>query len=208
MALPRYTGKCIGCGKCLLICPGLAITLVDYRKGSDNPIVTIAYEIINHPIKVGDSRILTDIEANSLGEFRVEAVQDFPKLHTQLVRFRVPKEIAKQIAGFQVQDSEVSKAMEQAILPQGFADEAMVCLCERVTVGQVRRLIRQGISDLNQLKAITRAGMGPCGAKTCEVMIKGILREEGIPTSAVVPNTKRPIFIEVPLSKFPDGGSK
>ncbi|MDZ4121974.1 MAG: (2Fe-2S)-binding protein, partial [Candidatus Cloacimonadaceae bacterium] len=67
----------------------------------------------------------------------------------------------------------------------------------------VRKLIKSGITDLNQLKAITRAGMGPCGAKTCEVLIKGLLREEGIPTTDVVPNTKRPVFIEVPLEKFP-----
>jgi Fe-S-cluster-containing hydrogenase component 2 len=58
MALPRYTGKCIGCGKCLLICPGLAITLVDYRKDRDNPTVTIAYEIMNMAVKTGDQREL------------------------------------------------------------------------------------------------------------------------------------------------------
>ncbi|MBM4404500.1 MAG: (2Fe-2S)-binding protein, partial [Candidatus Cloacimonetes bacterium] len=78
----------------------------------------------------------------------------------------------------------------------------MICLCERVTAGEVRKLIRSGITDLNQIKAITRAGMGPCGAKTCEVLIKGLLREEGIPIDAVVPNTKRPVFVEVTLDKF------
>ncbi|MDD3282840.1 MAG: (2Fe-2S)-binding protein [Candidatus Cloacimonetes bacterium] len=84
----------------------------------------------------------------------------------------------------------------------------MICLCERVTVADVRALIRKGITDLNQIKAITRAGMGPCGAKTCEVLIKSLLREEGIAISEIVPNTKRPIFVEVPLGTFPSGGKK
>ncbi|MCB5266450.1 MAG: FAD-dependent oxidoreductase, partial [Candidatus Cloacimonetes bacterium] len=208
MALPRYVGECIGCGKCLLICPGLAITLVDYRKDKAYPTVTIAYEIMNIPVKVGDRRILTDIDAQILGEYEVTAVTDYKKQRMQLVRFKVPAEKARQVAGFRVQDSRYSLPLSEAIIPERMGDEAMVCLCERVTAGEVRALIKRGISDLNQIKAITRAGMGPCGAKTCEVLIKGLLKEEGIAPSEVVPNTKRPVFIEVPLSKFPRGDAK
>ncbi|MDZ4181887.1 MAG: (2Fe-2S)-binding protein, partial [Candidatus Cloacimonadaceae bacterium] len=109
------------------------------------------------------------------------------------------------VASFRVQAETASQALEETIVPQRLADDAMICLCERVSVGQVRDLVRKGITDLNQIKAITRAGMGPCGAKTCETLIKGLLREEGIPTEEVVPNTKRPVFIEVALDKFPDG---
>ncbi|MCK9585014.1 MAG: FAD-dependent oxidoreductase [Candidatus Cloacimonetes bacterium] len=208
MALPRYVGECIGCGKCLLICPGLAITLVDYRKDKAYPTVTIAYEIMNIPVKVGDRRILTDIDAQILGEYEVTAVTDYKKQRMQLVRFKVPADKARQVAGFRVQDLQHSLPLSEAIIPERMGDEAMVCLCERVTAGEVRALIKQGISDLNQIKAITRAGMGPCGAKTCEVLIKGLLKEEGIAPSEVVPNTKRPVFIEVPLGKFPRGDSK
>ncbi len=158
--------------------------------------------------KVGDELTLTDIDANELGSFKVTGVQDYPKQHCQIVKFTVPKAIAKLIAGFRIQDESVSAAVAQTIVPERMADDAMICLCERVSVGQVRSLIRKGISDLNQIKAITRAGMGPCGAKTCEVMIKSLLREEGIPTTDVVPNTKRPLFIEISLDKFPDGSVK
>lgn len=207
LALPRYTGKCIGCGKCLLICPGLAITLVDYRKDPLFPTVTVAYEIMNMPVKVGDKRMLNEIDAKPLGEFEVIAVLDYPKQQMQLIRFKVPADLAKQVAGFRVQNALVSQPLDAAIVQERCPDDAMVCLCERVTAGQVRQLIRRGINDLNQIKAITRAGMGPCGAKTCEVLIKALLREEGIPTTNVVGNTKRPVFIEVPLGKFPNGGA-
>ena len=84
----------------------------------------------------------------------------------------------------------------------------MVCLFERVSVSQIRELIKKRMTDLNQIKAITRAGMGPCGSKTCEVLIKGVLRAEGITEKEVVPNTKRPLFIEIPLEKFPDERAK
>ncbi|MDD2507108.1 MAG: (2Fe-2S)-binding protein [Candidatus Cloacimonetes bacterium] len=133
---------------------------------------------------------------------------EYKKKHTSLVKFQVPSAIARKVAGFRVQDPAVSAALPEAIVQKRMANDAMICLCERVTVGEVRSLIRKGINDLNQIKAITRAGMGPCGAKTCEVMIKSLLREEGIPVSEVVPNTKRPIFVEVPLGTFPDGGNK
>ncbi|MFA7009418.1 MAG: FAD-dependent oxidoreductase, partial [Elusimicrobiales bacterium] len=32
MSVPEFSGDCLGCFKCLLICPGLAVTLVDHRK--------------------------------------------------------------------------------------------------------------------------------------------------------------------------------
>ncbi|MDD2331539.1 MAG: FAD-dependent oxidoreductase [Candidatus Cloacimonetes bacterium] len=203
MAVPLYKGSCIGCGKCLLICPGLAITLVDYRQDKEFPSVTLPYEVCNNPVSVGDSLPVVDIDGRDLGSFPVVAVQSNKTKLTQLIKLKIPRNLAKQAASFRIQSAEVSAKLDKAIIPESLADDAMICLCERVKAGEVRKLIRQGITDLNQLKAITRAGMGPCGAKTCEVLIKGLLREEGIPTTDVVPNTKRPVFIEVPLEKFP-----
>lgn len=205
MAVPVYRGSCIGCNKCVLICPGLAITLVDYRKDPAHPTVTIPYEISNMTRQKGDLIDLVDINGDELGTYPIESILDFKDRHTQLIKVAVPATIAKQVAAFRVQELSVSQPLPEAILPARLGDDAMICLCERVSVGQVRKLVKSGISDLNQIKAITRAGMGPCGAKTCETLIKGVLREEGIPTKDVVPNTKRPVFIEVPLDIFPDG---
>lgn len=205
MAVPLYTGSCIGCNKCVLICPGLAITLVDYRKDAENPTVTIPYEVFNYPRKAGDVIEVVDIDGNALGSYPIASVLEMKDRHTQLVKVAVPDAIAKRVASFRIQPEEASRPLPEAAIPEKLADEAMICLCERVSVGQVRQLIREGITNLNHIKAITRAGMGPCGAKTCETLIKGVLREEGIPVTDVVPNTKRPVFVEVPLDKFPDG---
>ena len=205
MALPLYSGNCIGCGKCVLICPGLAITLVDYRKDAEHPTVTMPYEINNISVKIGDLLHVVDIDGKKLVQAPVTAIVENKNSHTALVRLTVPKALAKQAVSFIVQSEAISKALDEAVMLGKYADDAMICLCERVTVGEVRKLIKGGITNLNQIKAITRAGMGPCGAKTCEVLIKGLLREEGIPIESVVPNTKRPVFIEVALDKFPGG---
>ena len=44
--------------------------------------------------------------------------------------------------------------------------------------------------------------MGACGGKTCTPLIERIFREEGISTDEIVPGTKRPLFIEVPMGIF------
>ena len=55
------------------------------------------------------------------------------------------------------------------------------------------------IVDMNEIKAITRAGMGACGGKTCGSLIKRAFRELGVPLSEVTENVARPVFVEVPL---------
>ena len=71
--------------------------------------------------------------------------------------------------------------------------------------GEIRELIKNGITDLNQIKAISRAGMGPCGSKTCDNLIRQIMREKRIPPSKIIENVRRPVFVEVPLGKFAAG---
>ncbi|MFH1932035.1 MAG: hypothetical protein ABIN18_10665, partial [Pseudomonadota bacterium] len=53
-----------------------------------------------------------------------------------------------------------------------------------------------------QMKAITRAGMGACGSKTCENLILQMFKEEGAPLEEVTLNTMRPVFVEAPLGVF------
>lgn len=200
---PRITGnECIGCNKCLLVCPGLAISLVDYRDNSDYPLVSIPYETYNYEYKKGDSVLLTDYEGNPLQEAQiVSTVLNKSSRKTQIIKVRVPKDIAKKVAGFKVQKKAASLSLKQP-LPAKIPDDAIVCRCERITAGEIRPLIKKGIKDLNQIKAITRAGMGACGAKTCESLILQMYKEEGIPLEEVTLNTRRPIFIEASLGVF------
>lgn len=204
MGLPSFDGQCSGCYQCLTICPGLAITLVDYREDKENPLVTVPYETSNYPVNAGDLVETVDIDGRFLARLPVVKVIKHKKSKTDLIKIKTPKSIAKKIVAFRIQNEKMSKAMPEAIIPNKTNDDAMVCLCERVTVGEVRTLIKKGITDINQIKAITRLGMGPCGSKTCDTLIRQIFKEEGVPEEHIVPNTKRPIFIEVPLKCFAD----
>ena len=59
---------------------------------------------------------------------------------------------------------------------------------------------------MNQIKAISRAGMGPCGYKTCENLMNQIFWAQKTARKNIVKNVRRPLFIEVPLGKFANGG--
>jgi len=53
-------------------------------------------------------------------------------------------------------------------------DEVIICRCEDVTWGDIRKALDKGYTSLNEIKRITRAGMGRCQGKTCR---KILLRE-------------------------------
>jgi Fe-S-cluster-containing hydrogenase component 2/bacterioferritin-associated ferredoxin len=198
-ALPEYVGEdCIGCEQCVAICPGLAITLVDYRKDPEHPTVTVPYEFPAETLHEGDVVTVLDTEGTVLGNVEVVKVRT-PKFADRalLVRVRASRDIARRIAGIRVQEPWVATSMAQYVAR--IADDEIICRCERVTAGEIRALIRSGVRDMNHIKAVTRAGMGACGGKTCTNLIKRMFREEGVPLAQVTENTRRPMFIEVPL---------
>ncbi|HEY72045.1 MAG: sulfurtransferase [Chloroflexi bacterium] len=201
-SLPEYVGEgCIGCEKCVAICPGLAITLVDYRNDPEHPTVTIPYEFPAEMIHAGDSVTVLDTEGAPLGEVKVMRVRA-PKFSDRalLVRVRAPREIARHIAGIRVQEPGVTEPLNEYVAR--IADDEIVCRCERVTAGEIRALIREGARDMNHIKGVTRAGMGACGGKTCTNLVKRLFREEGVSLQQVTENTRRPLFIEASLGAF------
>ncbi|GHB23794.1 FAD/NAD(P)-dependent oxidoreductase [Salinicola rhizosphaerae] len=58
------------------------------------------------------------------------------------------------------------------------ADEVIVCRCEEVSAGEVRRVAKLGCSGPNQMKSFTRCGMGPCQGRLCGLTVSEILAEE------------------------------
>ncbi|MFP4343324.1 MAG: 2Fe-2S iron-sulfur cluster-binding protein [Anaerolineales bacterium] len=212
--VPQFLGPyvdakaCIGCEKCVTICPGLAITLVDYRKDAARPLVTLAYEFPKAGVEVGDSVTVLDAEGEVLGEVEVASVRETKRSdHTVVLKVKAPREIAKRIAGVRVQEPwVVQDALEEEIAP--ISNETIVCRCERVTAGEIRELIRRGYRDMNEIKSVTRAQMGACGGKTCTSLIYRLFREEGVSLNEVTPNVKRPIFMEAPLGVFAGMGSE
>lgn len=195
---PVYTGGCIGCEMCVAICPGLAITLVDFRKGE--PIVTIPFEFNDGILETGQEVEVTDRLGRVLGNGTVigfryaEKVKTIP-VKTKMVKLKVPREIAEQVSGIKITTVKEPISKNANVIP----DDAIVCRCERVTAGEIRKLIRQGVRDMNEIKAITRAGMGACQGKTCTNLIKRLFKEEGVKEGEFTEWDKRPLFMEVTL---------
>ncbi len=199
--LPYMTDleKCKGCMACVAICPGLAIALVDYRKDKENPTVTLPYEIWRGRVEKGSMVPVTDDDGAILGHYPVERVIANKKKYpgTLLVQIKMDRAVAQKAVGIRVQEEQVepSEIYEKGPLP----DEAIICRCERVNAGEIREAIRNGVRDINHLKAINRAGMGACGSKTCRPMIWRIFQEEGVDIEQVTDRVDRPLFVEVPL---------
>jgi len=207
MGNPVYEGTCSGCHKCVLICPGLAITLVDFRKDKENPLVTVPYEVFNYRVNKDQEVTAVDIEGRPLGNYRIVSVVENKSGRTQLIRIKLPKALAKKVVSFRIQADWVSKSEDVTVKPGEGEDDVLACFCERVKASEIRALVRQGITDLNQIKALTRAGMGSCGAKSCDALIRQIMREEGVPAGRIVANTKRPVFVEVPIGILAGAGT-
>lgn len=191
--------RCKGCMNCVGICPGLAVTLVDYRKDADFPTVTLPYELWREKVNKGSMITVTDVKGDVIGEFPVQRVvankKKFPG--TLLIQVKIEKNLAKKAIGIKEQ---ITLAQTQDIPDtSAFPDEAIICRCERITAGEIRSAIREGVRDMNQLKGLNRTGMGACGSKTCRSMVLAIFRDEGVDLKAVTDRTDRPLFVEVPF---------
>jgi NADPH-dependent 2,4-dienoyl-CoA reductase/sulfur reductase-like enzyme/Fe-S-cluster-containing hydrogenase component 2 len=189
---------CTGCGSCVAVCPGLSMILVDYRDDAEHPVVTLPYEIWREGLDVGQKVPITDVDGAILGYYPVEKISTRRKYPgTLLIQVNVDKKVAKAAMGIWVQEKQIapSKIYEKALPP----DEAIICRCERITAGEIKAAIREGVRDINQLKALTRVGMGACGSKTCRPMIWRIFKEEGIDPGTVTDRVDRPLFVEVPI---------
>jgi NADPH-dependent 2,4-dienoyl-CoA reductase/sulfur reductase-like enzyme len=58
------------------------------------------------------------------------------------------------------------------------SDDTIVCRCEELTAGDIRKAAELGQPGPNQIKSFTRAGMGPCQGRQCGYTIAHILAEK------------------------------
>lgn len=58
------------------------------------------------------------------------------------------------------------------------ADDTIICRCEEVRAGDIRRYAALGCMGPNQTKSFGRSGMGPCQGRYCGLVVTEILAEE------------------------------
>ena len=146
--LPYFQGSkdCIGCGNCVAVCPGLAITLVDYRRDAKNPQVTFPLELTENKVE-RHSKVLVIGEEGDLGTYEVlfsRILKQYPK--TQLITVQLPANLAKHATAVKIiPEKEVKTDEIDQYRSTSIEDNEIVCRCERVTVAEVRKWIRKGV---------------------------------------------------------------
>ncbi len=182
---------CTGCGICATKCPGLAIFMCQERDDG-TALLGIPYEFLPLPSR-GDSVFAFGRNGEVVCSADVERVVKSPN-KTNLIYIRVPEELVGRIRHL---GTVVSRSRD------------LVCRCEEVTVEQVRKAIRDGYKDFEELRRYLRISMGPCGGRTCRLNTLMILsREIGIPVEELSPGMMRPPAIPVTFGSIERSGAE
>ena len=92
-------------------------------------------------------------------------------------------------------------------------NETIICRCEDLTLEQIRACIKEGYCTIDEIKRVTRAGMGPCQGRTCRWLIAQELSNYyHIPMEEVLMPTFRPptktITMGALADAYAEGGSE
>ena len=166
--------KCIGCMACVNHCPGLAIFGYDLAKNW-------CFLPIEYEVQDGAEVFLVDNNGRKIGEGRVEKI-----LHkdnkTNVARVFVAQVDGQMtdVKGFILKEKYLNTLSIQNT-QNTQKEPTYICHCEDITDAQVLEAVgdRKYIS-VDELKHITRMGMGPCRGKRCIARARGLLRAHGI----------------------------
>ncbi|HIR72333.1 MAG TPA: FAD-dependent oxidoreductase [Candidatus Coprenecus pullicola] len=208
--------KCIGCMQCVYQCPGLAIFGYDTRAGK-------LFLPIEYDAKEGSEVFLVDDNGRKVGEGVIEKILVKPN-KTNVARVKVARiydgGVLTDARGFIVKEK-YPEPVEMKPAPAADG-KTYICHCEDITVERMLELIgdRKSISA-DELKHISRMGMGPCRGKRCLSRAKSALRSYGIEvTGDLTPRAPMANLVEfgdvinipgsekiiLPAGSVPDGG--
>ena len=198
---------CTGCGICAGVCPGLAIFIVDESLGDGRATISIPYEFSPLPAK-GDRVSAVDRAGMHVTEATVTRVLGGKRKGTPLVTLSVPLDQVHRIRFFHREEQESPAPLARteqkpAEDSQAITEATIICRCEGITVGDIRLLVEEGYTTVDEIKRISRAGMGPCQARTCGPLIADLIaRMTGRPVEEVEPSAHRPPTKSLPISFF------
>jgi len=87
--------------------------------------------------------------------------------------------------------------------------DAIICRCEDLTREDVHKLIAAGYTTVEEIKRISRCGMGPCQGRTCtQLLVREIALLTGKDPGEIAPANSRPPSKGIKLGTLLKGGEK
>ncbi|SDK01200.1 (2Fe-2S)-binding protein [Natronincola ferrireducens] len=188
---------CNGCSLCVANCPGLAIMVVDMTYSKDEALLKIPYEFLPLP-EEGDVVKGLDREGKEIDDVRIVKILNTKALdRTPIIAIAVKKEHVRIIRNIQVDDKTFSKVSccgeATAENVEEMSKETVVCRCSDVTLEDIRELIGKGYTTFDEIKRISRVGMGPCQGRTCgQIILRELAQITGTSIEKLMLGTYRP----------------
>lgn len=201
--------SCTGCGLCIAACSGLAIFVVDKTYSETEGTVSFPFEYLPLPEKGSRVAALSRGGGYVCEGTVVRVVNGKRNDHTPVVTVAVPKEHTDTVRTIRrLNLSGEAPDFSQADENTALDDNVIVCRCEEVTAGDIRRAIREfGGTSVTEVKRRARCGMGLCQGKTCGRLVTRIIQEElGTGADELRPSTDRPPVRPVTFGELAGSG--
>jgi glycine/D-amino acid oxidase-like deaminating enzyme/Fe-S-cluster-containing hydrogenase component 2/bacterioferritin-associated ferredoxin len=167
--------KCIGCMDCVAKCPGLAIFGYNLTKNW-------LFLPIENFVEENAEVFLVNNQGEKLGEGIIEKVLLKPN-KTNIARVKsltLSGEKLTEVTGF-IQKEKFPESL--SITPNliTLAAPTYICHCDDVEIEEILKAIgNRKMISVDELKHITRVGMGACRGKRCIPRVRQILRSKGV----------------------------
>ena len=166
--------KCIGCMECVAQCPGLAI--FGYRQDRSQLFLPLEFNLPEGAKEV----FLVDDNGKKVGTGEIERVIPKPnKTNIAVIKATSLEGPITDARGFILKENYPEPL--QMVPCDADGAETYVCHCEDVSLKEILEALkgRKRITA-QELKHVTRLGMGPCRGSRCLPRAKQILRSRGI----------------------------
>ncbi len=170
-ATPRFDPRdCNGCGRCVALCPGMAVFMLDRSSKNGKARITVPYEMREEMV-AGEDALAVDEEGKPLGKGKIISVKRMGKDdRTALVTLEVPEEWSLKVRGVRNRVMTVGKPQE--VEEYGRGVEYHLCRCEEVSNSRIRELMGSGFHSFSALRRYSRVGLGYCQGRFCQAMLR------------------------------------
>lgn len=167
--------KCIGCMQCVSQCPGLAIFGFDLKRNT-------LFLPVEYEVSAGAEVYLIDNQGKKRAEGTLERLMVRPN-KTNVARVKIHEPVPEDILelrGFIVKEA-YPEPLKMHPAGEREGSEIYMCHCEDVTLEDLLKLIGDRSSiTADELKHISRMGMGACRGSRCLPRAVQTLRSYGI----------------------------